>query len=90
MLYNGLVKFLIQAKKAVEENKDSSLLFAYLAMNNFDISKLEKQVETKTVSKLRDKLSNYSDTRQKLKGAQSKIIPKFVLHTTASRVACTA
>lgn len=46
-------------QKAVEENQDSSLLFAYLAMNNFDISKLEKQVASKAASKVAGLLKNY-------------------------------
>lgn len=45
-------------QKAVENNKDSSLLFALQAMQGFDINKLEKQVNTKVVSKLADKLRN--------------------------------
>jgi len=46
-------------QKAVEENNDSAYLFAYLSMNNFDITKLEKQVMTKTASKLNSIMKNY-------------------------------
>lgn len=55
-----------------KENKDAKYMYAYLLKNKWDVKSLEKQVETKQVSKLRDKLSNYSDTRQKIKSPSSK------------------
>ena len=59
-------------EKAIESNKDSSYLFAYLAMNNFDSSKLEKQVETKVSNKLSGILKNYSkDTKNRISGGGS-------------------
>ncbi len=56
-----------------KENKDARYIFAYLLKNKWDIKALEKQVETKQVSKLRDKLSNYTDTRTKMKSPKSNI-----------------
>jgi hypothetical protein len=55
------------------ENKDARYIYAYLLKNKWDMKSLEKQVETKQVSKLRDKLSNYTDTRSKLKSPKSNI-----------------
>lgn len=65
---NELWDFMTQVNKsgktayqeATEKEKDSSLLFAYFAMKNFDINKLEKQVTTKVSSKLSGVLKNYS------------------------------
>lgn len=60
-------------EKAIEANKDSSYLFAYLAMNNFDSSKLEKQVETKVSNKLSGVLKNYSkSTKNKISSGGSE------------------
>lgn len=53
-----------------ETNTDSQFLYAYLAMNNWDMSKLEKQVKTKVTSELAAKLKNTTDSRSKVsKGA---------------------
>lgn len=61
-------------QKAVEENKDSSLLFAYMAMNNFDISKLEKQVESKVSSKIAGIIKNYkSDSKDKISSGRTHV-----------------
>lgn len=49
-------------QQAIEKNKDSSLLFALQAMQGFDISKLEKQVETKVSNKYSAMLKNYSNS----------------------------
>lgn len=49
-------------EQALEKNKDSSYLFAYLAMNNFDSKTLEKQVETKVSNNFSAMLKNYSNT----------------------------
>lgn len=46
-------------QKAVAENTDASLLFAYIAMNKFDITSLEKQVTTKAASNLAGIVKNY-------------------------------
>lgn len=56
-----------------KENKDAKYMYAYLLKNKWDVKSLEKQVETKQVSKLRDKLSNYSDTRTKLKSPKNNL-----------------
>lgn len=59
-------------EKAIEEDTDSSLLFAYLAMNKFDIAKLEKQVETKVSKKYTGMLKNYStSTKEKISTGKS-------------------
>lgn len=50
-----------------EQNEDSRYLYAYLMKNKFNKEALEEQVQTKQVSKLKAKLSNYSDTRIKIK-----------------------
>ncbi len=55
------------------ENKDARYIYAYLLKNKWDVKSLEKQVETKQVSKLRDTLSNYSDTRGKLKSPKNNL-----------------
>jgi hypothetical protein len=47
-----------QYQAAVDNNKDSSLLFALQAMQGFDITKLEKQVKTKVAGGLADMLRN--------------------------------
>lgn len=49
-----------------ETNQDAQVLYAYLAMNNWDITKLEKQVKTKVVSDLSKKLKNVTDSRNKI------------------------
>lgn len=56
-----------QYQKDSKENSDARYIFAYLLKNKWDIKSLEKQVETKQVGKLKEKLSNFSDTRSKLK-----------------------
>lgn len=62
-----------QYQKDSKENKDARYIFAYLLKNKWDIKALEKQVETKQVSKLRDKLTNYTDTRSKIKSPKKDI-----------------
>jgi len=59
----GLTQYQLDSK----ENSDARYIFAYLLKNKWDIKSLEKQVTTKAVSKLREKLSNYTDTRNKIK-----------------------
>lgn len=54
-----------------DTNPDARYLYAYLMKNKFDKASLERQVETKQVSKLKGKLSNYSDSRQKIKSGSS-------------------
>lgn len=62
-----------QYQKDSRENKDARYIFAYLLKNKWDIKALEKQVETKQVSKLRDKLTNYTDTRSKIKSPKRDV-----------------
>lgn len=58
---------------AVEKNKDSSLLFALQAMQGFDISKLEKQVETRVSNKYSAMLKNYSNnTKNKISSGSTE------------------
>lgn len=65
----GLTQYQIDSK----ENEDARYMFAYLLKNKWDIKSLEKQVETKTVSKLKSKLSNYTDSRTKLSSPRTNI-----------------
>lgn len=58
-------------QKHNETNENAQFLYAYLAMNDWDLSKLERQVKTKVNSELASKLSNFKDGRSKLKGGQS-------------------
>lgn len=54
-------------QKDSKENEDARYMFAYLLKNKWDIKSLERQVTTKAVGKLAAKLSNYTDTRAKIK-----------------------
>lgn len=54
-----------------ETNKDAQILYAYLAYNNWDITKLEKQVKTKVTSELNKTLKNITDSRKKISGGSS-------------------
>lgn len=47
---------------AVENDQEAALLFGLQAMNKFDISKLEKQVETRVSHKYNSMFKNYSKT----------------------------
>lgn len=58
-----------------EKGAEARYLYAWLMKTGFDISKLEKLVETKQVSKLRGKLGNFSDSRNKVRGG-SAITPE--------------
>lgn len=61
-------------QKAAEEDKDAFLLFALQAMNNFDISKLEKQVMTKVSGKLSGILKNYkTPSRERLSSGRTDV-----------------
>jgi hypothetical protein len=57
-------------QKHNEENKDAQFLYAYLAKNNWDITKLEREATTKVTSDLRKNLGKFTDSRQKLGGAR--------------------
>lgn len=57
-----------------ETNTNAQVLYAYLAMNNWDIKKLETQVKTKVTSELTKKLKNITDSREKFaKGGSEKL-----------------
>ncbi len=47
-------------QKAIEGDREASLLFALQSMTNFDISKLEKQVTSKASSAVASLIKNYS------------------------------
>lgn len=55
-----------QLKLNNENNKDAQFLYAYLDLIGWDLSKLEKSVETKITSNLRKTLGKFTDTRNKL------------------------
>lgn len=54
-----------------EKDPEAQLKMAWLMFNKFDFSKLEKKIETKAASKLKEKLSNYSDSREKMAGSKT-------------------
>ncbi len=58
-------------QKHNETNTNAQYMYAYLAMNDWDLSKLERQVKTKVNSDLASKLSNFKDGRSKLKSGQT-------------------
>ena len=58
-------------QKHNETNENAQFMYAYLAMNDWDLTKLEKQVKNKVNSELASKLSNFKDGRSKLKSGQS-------------------
>ena len=58
-------------QKHNETNENAQFMYAYLAMNDWDLSKLEKQVKNKVNSDLASKLSNFKDGRSKLKTGQN-------------------
>ena len=57
-------------QKALEENQDSQLLFAYLAMHNFDVNSLDKQATSRASRSMAEKLRNSRDLRDKLSGGK--------------------
>ncbi len=59
-------------QKESNENPDSRYIYAYLLKNKWDISSLERMVESKKTSELKSKLSSFTDTRSKQKGPASK------------------
>ena len=58
-------------QKHNETNENAQFMYAYLAMNDWDLGKLEKQVKNKVNSELASKLSNFKDGRSKMKSGQS-------------------
>lgn len=62
---------------AVESDSDAALLFGLQAMNNFDISKLERQVVTKAANKLNGIMKNYlPSSREKLSSGRTDVQPE--------------
>ena len=61
-------------QKAVESETDAAYLFAYLSMNNFDISKLEKQVASKAASKLNGLMKNYQpSSKERISSGRTEV-----------------
>lgn len=60
-----------ELQKHNETNKNAQFMYAYLAMNDWDLTKLEKEVKNKVNSELASKLSNFKDGRTKMKSGQS-------------------
>lgn len=60
-----------ELQKHNETNQNAQFMYAYLAMNDWDLTKLEKEVKNKVNSELASKLSNFKDGRSKLKSGQS-------------------
>lgn len=58
-------------QKHNETNENAQFMYAYLAMNDWDMSKLEVKVKNKVNSDLANKLSNFKDGRSKLKTGQN-------------------
>ncbi len=58
-------------QKHNETNENAQFMYAYLAMNDWDLSKLETKVKNKVSSELANKLSNFKDGRSKLKTGQN-------------------
>lgn len=68
-------------EKAIAENKDSALVFAYLAMKNFDISKLEKQVTTKVSSGVASLIKNYGkSSKDRISSGRTDVQPEGENH----------
>lgn len=65
----GLTQYQIDSKI---KGKEARYIFAYLMKNNWDSTKLEKELKNKVVSDVKKKLSNYSDGRNKLKSGTPK------------------
>lgn len=58
-------------QKHNETNQDAQFMYAYLAMNDWNLEKLERQVKTKINSELASKLGNFKDSRSKMKSGQT-------------------
>lgn len=56
-----------------KDDNDSKFLYAYLAMNNLDITKLKTAVKTEVTSDLKNKLGRFTDTRQKMASGKTAI-----------------
>ncbi len=61
-------------QKALEDNKDSQLLFALQAMQGFDVGKLEKQVQTRVSNNFGKLLKNYTpDQKSKISSGSTQV-----------------
>lgn len=59
-----------------EKNPDAQLVYAYLDLIGWDISKLEKQVQTKVTSNLKANLGRFTDSKAKIsKGTTEPTLP---------------
>lgn len=61
---SGATKYQLDSQ---EKGPEARYIFAYLMKNNWDASKLEKDLKNKVISGVKKKLSNYSDSRSKMK-----------------------
>lgn len=60
-----------------EKNPDAQLVYAYLDLIGWDISKLEKQVQTKVTSNLKANLGRFTDSKAKVsKGTTEPSLPQ--------------
>ena len=59
-------------KDSIDKGPEARYIFAYLMKNNWDASKLEKNLKNKVVSEVKKKLSNYSDGRSKIKSGTTR------------------
>ena len=59
-------------KDSQEKGAESRYIFAYLLKNNWDASALSKDIKNKVVSNIKKKLSNYTDSRSKIKSGSSQ------------------
>lgn len=63
-----------QYQKDSISNEDARYVFAYLLKNKWDVSSLEKMVETKKVGELKSKLSGFTDSRNKQRGPSTNVV----------------
>ena len=65
-----------KTKFAKDDTEETRLLYALMAMEGFDKSKLSKEIETKQAITLKKKLSNYKDSQAAPKRGGEQIIKK--------------
>lgn len=65
----GVTQYQVDSKA---KGQDARYIFAYLMKNNWDASKLEKDLKNKVVSDVKKKLSGYSDSRKKITSGTSR------------------
>lgn len=59
-------------QSAVEQNKDSSILFALQAMQGFNLTTLEKQVNNKVTGNLAKLLKNVPEQKERISGGRTQ------------------